>query len=152
MSSVLACCRVLAGVGDLGAHELGEALLDALRHLAQQCAALARREARPRSAQRGARGLHGPIDERGVRLGDRGHDLTVDRIDILESAPLAHELADDQARELAAAKGVRWDLGGRHGWASTGRCAGADCRSRQHPRNNRILAFRYSSSLYQAHG
>jgi len=64
----------LAGVGDLGAHELGKALLDALRDLAQQRTALRRRQPCPRPAQRRARGLYGAIDERLIRLGDRGQD------------------------------------------------------------------------------
>ena len=145
----------LAGVGDFGAHELGEALLDALRHLAQQRAALGHRQARPRPAQRGARGLHRALDERIVRLGDRADGGAVDGIDVLERASLAHELAPDEAGELAAGEGVRVDFAGHPGCVvrteslcGFARCAG-DCRSGRHPRNNRILPFRYADFLYQ---
>ncbi len=103
----------LAGVGDLGAHELGKALLDALRDLAQQRAALRRRQACPRPAQRRARGLYGAIDERLIRLGDRGQDPAVDRIDVLEAASLAHELATDEAGQLLGSKRVRVGFGGQ---------------------------------------
>src|SRR5881398_306734 len=107
MSSELACCSVLP-----------VSAISALTNSAKRCSmrsATLRSSAQRSGVDRrahGTRSVHGAVDERSVRLGDRAVDGAVDGVDVLERASLAHELAPDEAGELAAGKGVRVDFAG----------------------------------------
>src|SRR6267143_2038171 len=100
MSIELACCRVLP-----------VSAISALTNSAKRCSMCS--ATLRSSAQRRARGLYGAIDERLIRLGDRGQDPAVDRIDVLKAASLAHELATDEAGQLLGSKRVRVGVGGQ---------------------------------------
>ena len=103
----------LAGVGNLGAHELREALLDAIGHLAQQRAALGR-VSRPHGPRSAARAACTARSTSAASASVTVHEhAAVHRVDVLEAAAGAGELTADETGQLRAREGVRVARGWR---------------------------------------
>ena len=75
----------LAGVGDFGVQELGEAPIDLVGHRVHEFAALRDVHAAPRPVERRVRGLHRGVDLRLARLGHHADQPIVHRRPVLES-------------------------------------------------------------------